>query len=187
MKTTIQLISIVSLMTILQPAHSQIGNWDPNLENKADETIEEFISCKPKISDFVESAHAYAVFPLIGKGGAGFGGAHGRGIVKKDSTKLGEAKMTQITVGLQWGGQVYSELVFFQDSATFADFKRGELKLAGQASAVAINAGASTNLAYSNGIAIFTKPRGGLMYEASVGGQKFTFIETEQTSSASNQ
>ena len=81
--------------------------------------------------------------------------------------------MSQLSIGFQLGGQAYSEFLFFEDDAALTDFKRGNYELGAQASAVAVTAGASADANYSSGVAIFTQAKGGLMYEASVGGQKF--------------
>ena len=123
----------------------------------------------------VFAAHGYAVFPEITKGAIGIGGAQGDGTVFEEGSSVGSSTMTQVTIGLQLGGQSYSEVVFFQDQASFDDFKRGRLKLDTQASAVALTARAAADVGYRKGVAIVTLVRGGLMYEASVGGQKFSF------------
>jgi lipid-binding SYLF domain-containing protein len=83
--------------------------------------------------------------------------------------------MTQVTIGLQLGGQSYSEIIFFEKQSTFDSFKKGEFEFAAQVSAVALKAGASADASYKNGVAVFTEAKGGLMYEASVGGQKFSY------------
>ena len=124
---------------------------------------------------FFDSAHAYAVFPSIGKGGFVVGGAHGEGEVHSGGELVGYSTMTQVSVGLQLGGQEYAELIFFRDAQTFADFCRGNYELSAQASAIAVTAGAATTASYDRGVAIFTMPLAGLMYEASVGGQKFSY------------
>lgn len=159
---------------------AQIGNWDPKLPEKAEKTLNDFMEKDPNIEEFVKQSFAYAVFPSIGKGGVGIGGAHGRGVVYQDAEIIGNSKMTQVTVGLQWGGQAYSELLFFENEAAFERFKTNELKLAAQASAIALDKGVSTDVAYEDGVAIFTLPKKGLMYEASIGGQVFKFWEVEK-------
>jgi lipid-binding SYLF domain-containing protein len=81
--------------------------------------------------------------------------------------------LTQLSIGFQWGGQAYSEFIFFEDSATLQEFKKGNFELNAQASAVAVTAGASADAEFKSGMAIFTQAKGGLMYEAAIGGQKF--------------
>jgi lipid-binding SYLF domain-containing protein len=128
-----------------------------------------------RMEDAFEDAHGYAVFPKVGKGGMGLGGARGKGYVYEKGRLIGLSTLTQVTIGLQLGGQVYSEVVFFKDEAALDDFKRGRLKFDAQVSAVALNARAAGDLPYRDGVAIVTMARGGLMYEASLGGQKFSF------------
>ena len=144
---------------------------------------------------FFQTSYGYAVFPTIGKGGIGVGGAYGSGRVYAKGTYVGDSGMTQITVGAQLGGQAYSQIIFFQDKRAFDDFTSGNFEFGAQATAVAITVGASAQAtsggtsagasvseskaktagAYQNGMAVFTVAKGGLMYEASVGGQKFSY------------
>jgi len=143
----------------------------------------------------LHSAYGYAVFPKIGKGGVGIGGAHGKGRVYEKGRYIGDTSMTQVTVGLQLGGQVYSELILFQDEGALKEFTNGNFEFGADANAIAITAaagaktgttGTSTNVSggkndaktagvYRKGVAVFTVAKGGLMYEASVGGQKFSY------------
>jgi len=138
-------------------------------------TIAAFQERDPGIKVFFDHAHGYAVFPSVGKLGVGIGGAYGEGEVYADSRHLGSAKLTQLTVGLQLGAQAYSEIVFFRDAESLRRFTDGGVELSAQASAVALDRGASADANYSGGMAVFTLARGGAMYEASVGGQKFFF------------
>lgn len=144
---------------------------------------------------FFKTSYGYAVFPTIGKGGIGIGGAHGSGRVYAEGKHVGDTSMTQITVGFQLGGQAFSQIIFFEDKRAFDEFTGGNFEFGAQASAVAITAGASaqatttgssagassgkhdanTTGSYYRGMAIFTVAKGGLMYEASVGGQKFSY------------
>jgi lipid-binding SYLF domain-containing protein len=123
---------------------------------------------------FAESA-GYAIFPTVGKGGIGIGGARGKGWVYDHGVLKGRTTLTQVTIGLQLGGQAYREVIFFKDQAALDEFCRGDFELSAQVSAVAVKTGASANVKYNRGVAIFTMAKGGLMYEASVGGQKFSF------------
>jgi lipid-binding SYLF domain-containing protein len=144
---------------------------------------------------FFTNSYGYAVFPSIGKGGLVAGGAHGSGRVYEKGAHVGDVSMTQVTVGLQLGGQAFSEIIFFENKRAFDEFTRGNFEFGAQASAVAITAGASaqtgtsgssagasgtkshaeTTGGYQNGMAVFTVAKGGLMYEASLGGQKFNY------------
>lgn len=127
------------------------------------------------LAKFFKDAVGYAIFPTIGKGAIGIGGATGTGCVYGGSAQIGSARLSQVTVGLQLGGQSYSELIFFQTDKTLDGFKNSDFSFDAQVSAVAVTAGASANAAYRNGVAVFTMAKGGLMYEASVGGQKFSY------------
>lgn len=155
------------------------GGWDPQQGEKereqAAQTIAQFKAKDQGIDRFFKSAYGYAVFPTVGKGGLGIGGAYGKGYVYRQGNIIGTAKLAQVTVGFQWGGQAYSEIIFFQDRAAMERFKQNRLELSAQASAVAITAGAAANANYEKGVAVFTLAKGGLMYEASVGGQSFSF------------
>ena len=127
------------------------------------------------LSNLFKTAFGYVIFPNIGKGGLGVGGAGGKGTLFESGTAVGMAKMVQITVGLQAGGQAYREVIFFETKEALQRFKEGKLEISGQMSAVAVTAGASANAKYADGVLIFTQTRGGLMAEASVGGQKFKY------------
>jgi lipid-binding SYLF domain-containing protein len=137
--------------------------------------IAKFKAKDPGLAKVFADAAGYAVFPTVGKGGIGIGGARGKGWVYERGHLIGRSTLTQVTIGFQLGGQAYSEVVFFKDQAALDNFKLGHLKLDAQASAIALTARASGDLAYRNGVAIVTMAKGGLMYEASVGGQKFSF------------
>ncbi|MFT7286298.1 MAG: lipid-binding SYLF domain-containing protein [Halieaceae bacterium] len=146
---------------------------------------------------FFADAHGYVVFPTIGKGGIGIGGAHGSGRVYEQGQYVGDTRMTQLTLGLQLGGQAYSQMIFLEDSRALQSFVAGNFEFSAQATAVALTAGLSaeantgggtaagasggrndataTHGGYRKGMAIFTIARGGLMYETTVGGQKFSY------------
>ncbi len=117
----------------------------------------------------------YAIFPSVGKGAFIVGGAAGTGCLYQGGAIIGQAKLVQATIGLQLGGQSYAEVIFFQNDDVIASFKRNSFEMSAQVSAVAAASGASANAKYRQGVLVFTVAKGGLMYEASVGGQKFTF------------
>jgi lipid-binding SYLF domain-containing protein len=153
--------------------------WEPDPGDKQELAVAQAILTAkdkdPDLAAWFDSAAGYAVFPRVGKAGIGVGGARGKGLLIQGDTTLGEVTLTQLTVGLQLGGQVYAEYVFFKDQTALDDFKRGNFELGAQVSAVAVTAGASATADYSKGVAVFTIAEGGLMYEATVGGQKFKF------------
>ena len=164
------------IMSVLySTSFAQLGGWDPLAEEKAQKVIELFKEKNANIESLFEASYGYVVFSTIGKGAIGLGGAHGKGIVYQNGKMIGTAKMTQITWGLQWGGQAYSEVIFFKDKAALDSFKENNFEFSGQASAVAATHGASADIAYENGVAVYTIVKGGMMCEASIGGQKFKF------------
>ncbi|MDO9373693.1 MAG: YSC84-related protein [Bacteroidota bacterium] len=135
----------------------------------------EFIKTDDLMRTLFNNAHAYVIFPNVGKGAIGIGGAAGQGIVFQKGKRIGTAKMKQLTIGLQAGGQAYREVIFFEDEAALDRFKSDNFEFSGQASAVAVTKGASGNVKYNDGVMIFSQQKGGLMYEASLGGQKFDY------------
>ncbi len=139
------------------------------------DTIKLFKEKDPGLKKLFDTAQGYAVFPTVGKGGFGIGAARGKGLVYERGRRVGMVKLTQITIGAQLGGQSYSEVVFLENKETMESFKGDDFALSAQASATAAAAGASANAKYKLGVAVFTLAKGGLMYEASVGGQKFEF------------
>ena len=148
---------------------------DTKLQNEVKDAIKVFVDGNPEMKTHFQSAYAFAVFPKITKGGLGIGGAGGPGLVFDDKTVIGESKLGQATFGLQAGGQTYMEVIFFEDQPALDRFTAGKVKFSGQASAVALKDGASADIDYQDGVAIFTKTIGGLMAEASVGGQSFKY------------
>jgi len=151
--------------------------WDPaevdEYHAKAQEAIAVFKEKDPTARRFFDASAGYVVIPTVGKGGFGIGGARGKGVLYENGAVTAIVTMTQLSIGFQAGGQAYSEFIFFEDDATLTNFKRGNYELGAQASAVAVTVGASADAKFNGGMAIFTHAKGGLMYEASVGGQKF--------------
>ena len=135
----------------------------------------EFIKSDGLMQNLFDKSYGYVIFPNVGKGAIGVGGAAGNGILFESGRPIGSAKMKQVTVGFQFGGQAYREVIFFENKAASDRFKQNNLEFSAQASAVAVTKGASGNVKYSDGVMIFTQKKGGLMYEASIGGQKFSF------------
>ena len=154
-----------------------------NLTDESQAALNSFQREDPGLKDFLGRAYGYAVFPNIGKGGLIVGGAYGRGRVYEQARAIGWADMTQASVGAQIGGQTYSELIAFENADSLNNFKANKLAFSASASAVAIKSGAAATAKYDNGVAVFTMPKGGLMAEASVGGQKFTFVSDADASS----
>jgi len=160
--------------------------WNP-LKQKTDEetgasletmvTVEKFKAI-PELAIFFEQADGYAVFPNVAKGGFGVGGAVGKGQVFQQGQLVGSTSLKQLSIGFQFGGQAFSEIIFFKSELDTKRFMEGNFEFGAQASAVLVKQGVSVDSAYSDGTAVFTIAKGGLMYEASIGGQKFSFVPT---------
>lgn len=171
----------------------------PALADKYNNTIEIFKKAEAT-QPFFKSAYGFAVFPTIGKAGIVVGGAYGKGQVYRGGKVTGETSMMKASIGLQLGGQAYSEMIFFEDERAYNDFTSGNFEFDLTASAVAITAGmqakagtegasagasagpatgTQAKISYQKGMAVFIHTKGGLMYEASIGGQKFGFTAKE--------
>lgn len=148
---------------------------DNRLIEDSKEAKAAFIKSDGLMQSLFDNSYGYVIFPNVGKGAIGVGGAAGNGIVFESGKAIGRAKMKQVSVGFQFGGQAYREVIFFENQAAVDHFKQNKFEFSAQASAVAATAGASTNVKYRDGIMVFTQAKGGLMYEASIGGQKFNY------------
>lgn len=146
-----------------------------NLESEVQNAITVAKNTDPGLQKFFDTAAGYAVFPQVGKGAFVAGGAFGRGILFEKGQPVGYCTLTQATVGLAAGGQEFTEIIFFETPEAVNQFKAGNLAFAAQASAVALRTGASANAQYANNVLVFTLGETGLMVEASVGGQKFSY------------
>ena len=181
-----RLIFLASLILLVSASNVMADEYQ--------ETIEVFKNAGESAGYF-NNSYGYAVFPTIGKGGIGVGGAYGTGRVYENGSYVGDTEVAQVTLGLQLGGQAFSQIIFFRDKRAFKEFTAGNFEFGAQATAVAITAGASaaatttgsstgisggqhdasTTGSYHRGMATFTVAKGGLMYEATIGGQKFSY------------
>lgn len=150
-----------------------------SLQERAELAIDTFQERDPEMERFFDDSEGYAVFPSIGRGGAGVGGAYGRGILYENGSMVGYCDVSQGTVGFQLGGQAFSQIIFFESDDSLESFKTGNFAFTAQATAVAAEHGASADADYERGVAVFTMTRGGLMYEAAIGGQKFSYEPAE--------
>ncbi|MBX2853324.1 MAG: hypothetical protein KTR15_16445 [Phycisphaeraceae bacterium] len=177
MRTPLLALILITLSAVGCATAPQTKEERAILDTAAQSTLKEFKQNKPVYYKvYSDSAVGKAVFPSIGKGGYFLGGAYGQGVVYEKGKLVGYCKIEQATIGLQFGGQAYSQIIFFQNKAALQRFKRGELAGAAQASAVAVKADASAQADYNNGVAVFSMDSAGLMYEASIGGQKFSYL-----------
>ena len=154
---------------------AQTSSKDKKIVADANDAKAEFIKADGMIKNLFDNAYGYVIFPNVGKGAIGVGGASGNGAVFENGSLIGMADLKQVTVGFQFGGQAYSEVIFFETAAALNRFKENKFEFAAGASAVAVTAGTAANVKYKEGVMVFSHVKGGLMYEASVGGQKFKF------------
>jgi lipid-binding SYLF domain-containing protein len=142
----------------------------------ADEALRRLVADQPALgSFFLPEAHAYAVFPEVAKGAWVLGGSYGRGVVYRGGVPIGHADVSGASVGFQWGGQAFTELIVFEDEAALRRFTAAGLSAALDVSAVILKTGAAASARYVDGVAVFVKPIGGAMVEAALGAQQFTF------------
>lgn len=177
-KTVLPGLKIVIVLAALVIGSSAIGQStrkEKKLVQDCQGAKADFINTDGLMKSLFTNAYGYVIFPNVGKGGIGIGGAAGNGIVYERGRIIGKAKLTQINFGFQFGGQAYREVIFFETKADLDRFRENKIEFSAQASAVAVTAGVSANVKYKEGVMIFTQQKGGLMYEASIGGQKFSF------------
>jgi lipid-binding SYLF domain-containing protein len=182
--------SILMIMFILALALA-----NPVQADKYTDTVNVFKKSEA-VQPFFKNAYGYAVFPTVGKAGIGIGGSYGTGQVYQGGKVTGEVSLIKGSIGWQLGGQAFSQMIFFEDKRAYDEFTSGNFEFDATASAVAITAGAQASAgtegasagasagpatgaqaktSYHKGMVVFTHAKGGLMYEASIGGQKFTF------------
>jgi lipid-binding SYLF domain-containing protein len=167
----------LALAVALGASQARAADEDTSkLIHEANETLTAFKAKDPSLSQFLERSVGYAVFPHIEKVAVGVGGAHGTGVLfDKAGRPIGKTTLNQASVGVQLGGQSYAEVIFFETPERMREFQSKNFALSGQASAVALKTGAAGAAAFQNGVAVFTATKQGLMFEASVAGQRFDY------------
>ena len=169
-------IILLAFTVLVMPATLKAqDSKDNKIVEDSKEAKAEFTKSDGLMQNLFDNSHGYTIFPNVGKGAIGVGGAGGNGIVYENGNIIGTAKMKQVSVGFQFGGQAYREVIFFENKAALDRFKENRFEFAAQVSAVAVTAGASANVKYKDGVMVFTQEKKGLMYEASIGGQKFSY------------
>lgn len=166
-------VAFVATTIATNPATAQHGHQRDI--DRANDAVREFKHHDEGLTEWFANSAGYAVFPNVGKGGIGIGGAHGTGVLFVEGQPVGATELIQVTIGLQFGGQAFREVIFFEDDIALDNFQKGNFELSAQASAVAVTLGASADAGYDKGVAIFTMTKGGLMYQAAIGGQKFDY------------
>jgi lipid-binding SYLF domain-containing protein len=173
MIATIALVLTCSLGACTTAPKTEAGKADKRAEAAVALTKAE--RNDPTLAPVLRDAKGYAVFPTVGKGAVGVGGAYGRGVLYEGGVVTGYCDLTQGSIGFQLGGQAYSQIIAFSTAEALNLFKTGNFAFDAQATAVALRSGAGANAKYSKGVAVFTMDESGLMFEASVGGQKFSY------------
>lgn len=188
MSTRVIFFTLVAILTSSAPVFAAS---DAENDKKA---IKAFME-SDVVAGFHKKAYGYAVFPTIGKGGIGIGAAHGSGRVYRGGKKTGDVVMNQVSIGFQLGGQAYRQIVYFQDKRAFNEFTSGQFEFNAQAEAIAVTASAGVQAGtegasasanenqgktkYHKGLIVFTMGKGGLMYQAALGGQKYDYTPSK--------
>lgn len=148
---------------------------DQKIMSDADHAKMKLIEADETLSDYFDNAAGYVLFPNVGEGGFIIGGASGNGVVYENGVAIGMADLKKIDIGFQAGGQAIIEVIFFETEGDLENFKNGNFEFSAEASAVAVESGVAVNANYNDGAVAFALPKAGLMADASVGGQKFSF------------
>jgi len=175
MRVAAVLAVVAGLLVSCSTAPSTVGGRD-ELVQQATSALGEMNREDSGLDELTRKAYGYAMFPEVAKGGLVFGGGYGRGVVYEQGQHIGYADLSQASFGLQVGGQTYSELIVFENKAALERLKQGRIDLAADASAVILKTGAAANARFVDGFAVFVRPIGGAMAEATVGGQQVTYV-----------
>jgi lipid-binding SYLF domain-containing protein len=177
MKLSIQrlacLLGVLAISACTTAPKSPEGKSEIN--NEANVALAKAKSNDPTLAALLDRSAGYAVFPSVGKGAVGIGGAYGKGVLYSRGMQVGYCDLTQASIGFALGGQAYTEIIAFETDERVQTFKEGNFRFDAQATAVALKSGVGANAKYTDGVAVFTMDEAGLMYEASVGGQKFSY------------
>ncbi len=165
-----------ALATVSGCAATRTAETDKDaLFSGVDTAIADFKRKDPGLELWFDHAYGFAIFPRVEKAAIGVGGAGGEGVVYNQGVSTGNSRLAQGTIGLQLGGQSFREVIFFEDAASLAEFTDGSFELAATINAIAAEEGSASKATYQDGVAVFTVSTGGLMFEASVGGQTFDY------------
>lgn len=174
MKTLRNTLILVCMIAFALPAAAQ-SKKDKKVIREADKAVATLLKEHPGLRDFFDKSAGCVIFPNVGKGGFFIGGASGNGVLYEYGIKKGMASLKEVNFGLEFGGQALIEVIFFETKADIDKFKEGKFQFDAGVSATALKSGASLDAKYRDGVAVFTHAKGGLMAEASVGGQKFEY------------
>ena len=167
-------VAFTVLMLLMVNVNAQ-NKKDRKVINDAKKAKKTLLNADSGLERFFDNSAGYVLFPNVGKGGFIIGGASGNGVVYETGEMVGMAGLKKLNVGLQAGGQAIIEVIFFETSVDLERFKEGKFAFAAETSAVALKSGIAFNAKYKDGVAVFALPKAGLMADASVGGQKFSY------------
>lgn len=171
---TVHTLAVACFLLIGTFAFAQTEN-DQKLIDDAENAKLALLEADPGMQSFFDESAGYAIFPNVGKGGLIIGGASGNGVVYENGIAVGMADLKKLNIGLQAGGQAVIQVIFFENDASLSEFKEGNFAFGAEVSAVAVKSGIAYNAKYKDGVAVFAMTKGGLMADASVGGQKFGY------------
>ncbi|MGP8239947.1 MAG: hypothetical protein ACLQVW_31645 [Limisphaerales bacterium] len=166
--------AVLTALLLVSPSLTSVARAQ-DLRAEAEKAIKVLQNADSGLSNVFCQSPGYVVFPSVGKGGLFFGAEHGNGLVYEKGKPVGEATLTEINVGPQVGVQAFYEVIFFETVDALSNFKQGNYEMSAEASAVGVTEGASVNAKYREGVMVFALPRGGVMLDASIGGQKFKY------------
>ncbi|MCF1191864.1 lipid-binding SYLF domain-containing protein [Mangrovimonas sp. AS39] len=171
---------IKSILVVLSVCFFTLSGYTQSEKDKkvikdADEAVSELLKYNPSLRTYFDKAAGCVIFPNVGKGGLIIGGASGNGVVYSYGQKIGMASLKELNVGFQAGGQALIEVIFFEKKEDLEKFKEGNFEFDAGISATALKSSVSLDAKYTDGVAVFTHTKGGLMAEVSVGGQKFKY------------
>ena len=182
---TLKSIAVITMAMLAFNANAQ-NPKDQKIMKDANKAKEKLMKMEVGLDQFFSNSAGYVLFPNVGKGGLIIGGASGNGVVYENGTVIGMADLKKLGVGLQAGGQAITEIIFFETEADLEEFKDGDYEFSAEASAVALKSGVAVNAKYREGVAVFALPKAGLMADASVGGQKFSYTPMMESSENMN-
>ncbi|PWU02091.1 MAG: hypothetical protein C5B52_06070 [Bacteroidetes bacterium] len=168
-------LMLMSGLLIPRAVKAQDEEKKEKIMDESEDAKEDFIKKDPSMANLFKNSYAYVIFPNVGKGAAGVGGAAGYGTVYEKGKAIGTAHMTQVTVGPQAGAAAYREVIFFESKEALDRFTQNKLEFTAETQAIAVKSGASANANYRHGVVVFTAEKGGLLLDASLGGQKFSY------------
>ncbi|MEL6917336.1 MAG: YSC84-related protein [Bacteroidota bacterium] len=171
---TIQSITLIGILFLAITAGAQTKK-EKKIINDAKKAKRVLLKSDSGLESFFNNSAGYVLFPNVGKGGFIVGGASGNGVVYANGELIGMAGLKKLNIGLQAGGQAIIEVIFFETDVDLNRFMEGKFAFAAEASAVAVKSGVAVNAKYKDGVAVFAMPKAGLMADASVGGQKFSY------------